>query len=81
MATGTQSAGGRTLPVINPATGEDIGRVPHAEIADLERAVRAAEKGFATWRKVSAFERCKLLRKGSRHAAEPDRNDRADYDP
>lgn len=37
---------GRTLAVHNPATGEEIGRVAHAAIADLDRAVAAAVKGF-----------------------------------
>jgi succinate-semialdehyde dehydrogenase/glutarate-semialdehyde dehydrogenase len=31
-----------------------IGHVAHAEKADLDTALEAAEKGFAAWRKVSA---------------------------
>jgi succinate-semialdehyde dehydrogenase/glutarate-semialdehyde dehydrogenase len=61
----TKSSGGRTIPVVNPATGEEIGSAPHAEAADLERAAQAAGKGFQTWRKVSAFERYKLMRKAA----------------
>ena len=37
------AAGGRTLAVHNPATGAEIGRVAHAGIADLDRALSAAE--------------------------------------
>jgi succinate-semialdehyde dehydrogenase / glutarate-semialdehyde dehydrogenase len=61
----TKSSGGRTIPVVNPATGEEIGSAPHAEAADLERAAQAAGKGFQSWRKVSAFERYKLMRKAA----------------
>jgi succinate-semialdehyde dehydrogenase / glutarate-semialdehyde dehydrogenase len=56
---------GKTLPVINPATGEPIGSVAHAERADLDLALAAAQKGFQAWRKVSAFERYKLMRKAA----------------
>jgi succinate-semialdehyde dehydrogenase / glutarate-semialdehyde dehydrogenase len=56
---------GRTLPVLNPATGDPIGTVAHAERADLDLALTAAAKGFATWRKTSAFERYKLMRKAA----------------
>jgi len=56
-------AGGETLPVLNPATGEALGRVAVAGRADLDRALAAAERGFAAWRAVSAFERGKVLRR------------------
>src|SRR5882757_6026298 len=59
------AASGKTIPVLNPATGEAIGTVAHAEKADLDRALAAAEKGFATWRKVSAFDRYKTMRKAA----------------
>jgi len=56
-------SGGATLPVLNPATGATIGSVARAERADLDRALAAAEHGFKTWRKVSAYDRGKVLRK------------------
>ena len=56
-------SGGRNLPVVNPATGESIATVARAEIADLDRALAAADKGFKVWRKVSAFERYKIMRR------------------
>jgi len=59
------AAAGRTIPVMSPATGEPIGTVAHAERADLDRALEAAEKGFRAWRKVSAFDRSKLMRKAA----------------
>ena len=50
--TWSAAAAGRTLPVANPASGDVVGTVAHAERADLDRALEAAEKGFRTWRKV-----------------------------
>ncbi|MDN3565087.1 NAD-dependent succinate-semialdehyde dehydrogenase [Paeniroseomonas aquatica] len=57
--------GGKSLPVINPATEEVIGEVAHASTADLDEALDAAARGFATWKKVSAFDRSKLMRKAA----------------
>jgi succinate-semialdehyde dehydrogenase/glutarate-semialdehyde dehydrogenase len=56
---------GRTIPVVNPATGEVIGTVAHASALDLEEAVAAAAEGFAVWRTVSAFDRSKIMRKAA----------------
>ncbi len=56
---------GRTLEVLNPATGEPLGIVAHADRADLDRALRAAQKGFEVWSKVSAYDRSKLMRKAA----------------
>src|SRR5258708_17375845 len=59
----TKGASGRTIPVVNPATEEVIGQVAHAETSDLDRALAAADKGFKQWRKGSAYERYKIIRK------------------
>jgi len=59
------AASGRTLPVINPATGEAIGTVAHAEKPDLDRALEAAQKGFAAWRRTGAFARYQTMRKAA----------------
>ena len=40
------AASGRTIDVVNPATGEKIGTVAHAAISDLDHALEAADKGF-----------------------------------
>ena len=58
-------SGGETLPVLNPATGETIGRCAVATRDDLDRALEAAARGFAQWRKVSAFDRAKVLRRAA----------------
>jgi succinate-semialdehyde dehydrogenase/glutarate-semialdehyde dehydrogenase len=57
--------GGRTLAVENPATGRQIATLAHAERADLDKALAAVERGFQVWRKVSAYERAKLMRKAA----------------
>jgi succinate-semialdehyde dehydrogenase/glutarate-semialdehyde dehydrogenase len=59
------AADGRTLAVFNPATGKEIGRVAHAGKADLDRALEAAQKGFETWRDMTAADRSKVMRKAA----------------
>ena len=60
-----EPAEGKTLPVFNPATGKEIGRVAHASRPDLERAVAAAQKGFEIWRDMLPAERSKIMRKAA----------------
>ena len=59
------AASKKTLPVMNPATGETIGTVAHAEKTDLDRALEAAAKGFQAWRKVGSLDRYKVMRKAA----------------
>jgi succinate-semialdehyde dehydrogenase/glutarate-semialdehyde dehydrogenase len=54
---------GATLDVTNPANGQAIGTVPKSGKAETRRAIEAAEKAFQSWRKTSANERSKLLRR------------------
>ncbi len=61
----TKAADGRTIPVVNPATEEVIGSVAQAGRADLDAALDAAAKGFAAWRRVSAYERSRVMRKAA----------------
>ena len=42
------SRSGRTLAVVNPASGDTIGSLSYAERADLDHALEAAARGFAT---------------------------------
>ncbi|MDH3548558.1 MAG: NAD-dependent succinate-semialdehyde dehydrogenase [Gammaproteobacteria bacterium] len=51
----------RDLPVINPATEEEIGRLPHAEKSDLDDALEAAEAGFRVWSQTPPVERASVL--------------------
>jgi len=59
------AAAGESLAVFNPATGKEIGRVAHARIPDLDRALQAAQKGFETWRDILPLERNKIMRKAA----------------
>ena len=59
------AADGKTLAVVNPATGKEIGRVAHAGKADLDKALDAAQRGFEVWRDVAPAERAKLMRKAA----------------
>ena len=56
---------GQSEPIVNPATGQVLARLAHASTADLDHALHAADKGFKAWRKVSAYDRYKLLRKAA----------------
>ena len=58
-------AEGKTLPIIDPATEEEIGRLAHATLPDLDAALEAAEKGFGIWRNTSVFERYHIMRKAA----------------
>jgi succinate-semialdehyde dehydrogenase/glutarate-semialdehyde dehydrogenase len=58
---GPAEAGG-VLPVLNPATGEQIGTLARAERPDLDRALAAVDRGFRVWRNTSAYDRAKIMR-------------------
>ena len=51
--------------VINPATEKPLAQLPHASKADLDAALEAAKKGFATWKNTSAYDRSKIMRKAA----------------
>ena len=57
--------GGKSEEVINPATEKPLATLPHASKADLDAALEAAKKGFATWKATSAYDRSKILRKAA----------------
>lgn len=59
------AAEGHTLPVLNPASGAQIGRVAHATRVDLDAALAAAQKGFEVWRNTAPHERAKLMRQAA----------------
>lgn len=58
-----QADSGQTIDVTNPANGLKLGTIPKAGGAETRRAIEAAHAAFQTWRKTSALERSKLLRK------------------
>jgi succinate-semialdehyde dehydrogenase/glutarate-semialdehyde dehydrogenase len=58
-----KGGGRREQDIINPATQEVLGKLPHATPADLDRALAAAQRAFETWKKTSPLERSRILRK------------------
>ncbi|HXS45721.1 MAG TPA: gamma-aminobutyraldehyde dehydrogenase [Solirubrobacteraceae bacterium] len=75
MATATQTlrnfidgehvepASGRTMPVFNPATGEEIAQAPDSDATDVDRAVAAARAAFedGSWSNATPGERSLAL--------------------
>jgi len=53
------------LPVLNPATGETIGTLAHADKRDLDEALQAAQRGFEQWRSKGALDRSKIMRRAA----------------
>ncbi len=53
--------GGPSHPVFNPATGEEIARLPYAAAAEVDRAVRAAHAAFRAWRNTPVVDRVQPL--------------------
>ncbi|MBT2321687.1 NAD-dependent succinate-semialdehyde dehydrogenase [Variovorax paradoxus] len=52
-----------TIPVTNPASGEQIGTVPMCGAAETRRAIAAAEAAQRAWARRPAKERSAILRK------------------
>ena len=50
-----------SLAVMNPASGEEIGRVPLSTATDMDAAVQAAKAAFPAWRDTPAPERARVL--------------------
>lgn len=59
------AAGGATFDVINPATLEKLATVPEMGGEDVNRAVEAAATAFESYKKTSARQRARWLRKWS----------------
>lgn len=53
------------IPVLNPATGERIFDLASVGTDQLDEALAATARGFASWREVSPFDRSKILRKAA----------------
>ena len=52
---------GDDLPVIDPATGQEVSRVAVAGAGDLDDALAAAVAGFETWRATPPRERSRVI--------------------
>lgn len=56
--------------VINPASGDVIGKLPCANKSDLDLALQSAEAAFVKWRATSPMERSTILRRVAQLARE-----------
>ena len=54
---------GETYEVINPATEEILGKASKASEADVNKALKSAEKGFQVWKNTPPWQRSKIIRK------------------
>jgi 5-carboxymethyl-2-hydroxymuconic-semialdehyde dehydrogenase/aminomuconate-semialdehyde/2-hydroxymuconate-6-semialdehyde dehydrogenase len=57
------AGGGARLPVFYPATGAQVGELAEDDAAQIDRAVAAARKAFADWRRISVEKRQEILLK------------------
>lgn len=53
---------GVAVDVVNPATGDSIGRVAYGSPSDIENAIETARRGFQSWQTVSPWERGRILK-------------------
>lgn len=56
---------GESEAVINPATGEDIGRVAYVSHEDLSETVAIASRGLREWQIIPPWERGRILKKAA----------------
>jgi succinate-semialdehyde dehydrogenase/glutarate-semialdehyde dehydrogenase len=61
----TKGASGATQDVVNPSKDNVLAGLPLAKRPELDAALAAADKGFKVWRRESAFERAKIMRKAA----------------
>jgi malonate-semialdehyde dehydrogenase (acetylating)/methylmalonate-semialdehyde dehydrogenase len=61
QGTWRESAATERIPVINPATGEELGRTPLSPAAEVDQAAAAASHAFQSWRRTPVTERVQYL--------------------
>ncbi|HUO84832.1 MAG TPA: aldehyde dehydrogenase family protein, partial [Thermoanaerobaculia bacterium] len=77
----TAAAEPRETTVVNPATGEDLARIPSSSPQEVDEAVRASEAAFRdpSWRRLTSHERAAMLF-GIATAIRRDRNELAELE-
>ena len=58
----SSSSNKETYEVINPATEEVLGHASKATPADVDRALKSAQKGLKVWKKITPWNRSYILR-------------------
>jgi succinate-semialdehyde dehydrogenase/glutarate-semialdehyde dehydrogenase len=61
----TKGSSGAGRDVLNPSKDSVLASLPLAKGPELDAALAAADKGFKAWRRVSAYERAKIMRKAA----------------
>lgn len=56
------ASSGATFAVLDPADGSTLGEVPDMDVADVRRAIAAAEAAWPAWRAKTVKERAAVLR-------------------
>src|SRR4051812_27057724 len=62
----TPRAGAVTIPVLDPATGEELGAIPAGDERSADAAVRAAAQAQPAWARTSPGERAAILKQAAR---------------
>ena len=60
-----EAASGEALASLDPATGETLAMFPAGGQADADEAVGAARRAFPAWKKVTPYDRGRLLQKAA----------------
>ena len=58
-----EATNGKTMDVINPATGQIFAQIPLSTNEDVEFAVKSAKDAFKDWAALTAIQRAEYLRK------------------
>ena len=61
--TWVEADAGGTFPVVDPATGSELARVPRMGAGETRRAIDAASNAYPGWRRTLAKERARILRR------------------
>lgn len=60
-----EASDGQRIDSYDPATGEVLGSFPDATEADVNAAVAAARRAFTPWKKITPYDRGRLLQKAA----------------
>ena len=56
-----ESSASERVPVINPATGEELGRTPMSLPSEVDEAAQAGARAFPSWRRTPVVDRVQYL--------------------
>ncbi|EAQ99337.1 NAD-dependent succinate-semialdehyde dehydrogenase [Congregibacter litoralis] len=59
----TQADDGKTLSILNPASGDEIISIASVGVNETRRAIEAADKAMADWKRLPAKSRAQILRR------------------